>query len=165
MQGLKFRIGGIIQKRDLARISIMGIPDRPGAVAAILTALGDQNINCSFIVQSLCARHWHSMVICVARDCLAAALDVLIETARDAGAQEIVHTDDVAMLAIFGPHFGERPGIAGVMFTALASAGIHTLAISTSISTVSCIIHAAQLDRAIQVLHEAFLPPRTSNGE
>ena len=161
MQGSKFRIGGIIQKGDLARISILGLPDRPDAVAAILTALGNNEINCTFIVHAFCIHHRHSMVICVARDCLAAALNILETICRDLGAEAILHTDDVVMLAIFGPHFGERPGIAGTMFTALTSANIHTLAISTSISTVSCIVEAAQMDEAIQALREAFLPPRT----
>ncbi|MFN2182549.1 MAG: ACT domain-containing protein [Anaerolineae bacterium] len=165
MQGLKFRIGGIIQKRDLARISIMGIPDCPGVAGALLSALGNKDVNCAFVVHLINANNQDSIILCVAQDQLPAALEILEAIGRDMGAEEILYTDDVAMLAIFGPHFGERPGIAGAMFTALASAGIHTLAISTSISTVSCIIHAAQLDRAIQVLHEAFLPPRTSNVE
>jgi aspartokinase len=105
------------------------------------------------------------MVICVARDCLAAALDILETVCREQGAEAMLHTDDVVMLAIFGPHFGERPGVAGTMFTALALANIHTLAISTSVSTVSCIVEAAQMDDAIQVLRETFLPPRTINCE
>jgi aspartate kinase len=165
MKDPKFRIGGIIQKGDLAHIGVMGIPDRPGVAGALLAALGNEDVNCAFVVHLINAHRQDSIVICVAQDRLATALDILETIGGDVGAKEITHIDDVAMLAIFGPHFGERPGIAGVMFEALASAGINTLAISTSISTVSCIVHATQLDEAIQVLHEAFLPPRTSNGE
>lgn len=165
MKEPKVRIGGIIQKRDLAHIGVMGIPDRPGVAGALLTALGNEDVNCAFIVHLINARNQDSIVLCVAQDRLTTALDILETIGRDVGAKEITHIDDVAILAIFGPHFGERPGVAGVMFTALATAGINTMAISTSISTVSCIVHAAQLDEAIQVLHETFLPPRRINCE
>ena len=158
----KFRIGGIVQKRDLARISILGIPNRPGTASAILTALGNKDINCAFIVQMGNAEKQDSIVLCVAQSQLAAALETLKVVSERLGAEAIVHRSEVAMLATFGPHFGERPGIAGVMFTALAAAGINTLAISTSVSTLSCLIDAAQLDDAIQVLRETFLPPRAS---
>jgi aspartate kinase len=57
---------------------------------------------------------------------------------------------------MFGPHFGERPGIAGVMFSALASADINILAISTSISSTSCLIDASDMDEAVQALEEVF---------
>jgi aspartokinase len=60
---------------------------------------------------------------------------------------------------MFGPHFGERPGIAGVMFSALASVGINILAISTSISSISCLIDVDDMDEAIQVLEETFELP------
>ena len=162
MKARKFRIGGIIQRRDLAHIGIMGIPDRPGVAGAILTALGGENINCPFIVHTISVHGLDSIVLCVAQSQLAAAVDALQPVCDSVGAEAVVCTEKVAMLAVFGPHFGERPGISGVMFTALASAGINTLAISTSVSTLSCIIDDAQADDARQVLEEAFLPPRVN---
>jgi aspartate kinase len=162
MKPPKFRIGGIIQRRDLARIGLLGVPKRSGTAGAILTALGNRGINCAFIVQVGDAEKRDSIVLCVAQSQLEAALDILKAVSDHVGAEAMVHGNAVAMLAIFGPHFGERPGIAGAMFTALAAAGINTLAISTSVSTISCLINAEQLDDAIQVLQEAFLPPRAS---
>ena len=162
MKPPKFRIGGIIQKRDLASIGIMGIPNRPGVAGAILGALGDKGINCPFIVQLSDAERQDSVVLGVAQSQLEAALDILKATSVRIDAQAMTHGSTVAMLAIFGPHFGERPGIAGAMFTALAAAGINTLSISTSVSTISCLIEDEQLDDAVQVLRETFLPPRTS---
>jgi len=162
MKPPRFRIGGIIQKRDLASIGILGIPNRPGVAGAILSALGDKRINCPFIVQMSNAERQDSVVLCVAQSQLEAALDILKRVSVRVDAQAMNHGSTVAMLAIFGPHFGERPGIAGAMFTALAAAGINTLSISTSVSTISCLIDAEQLDDAIQVLRETFLPPRAS---
>ena len=160
MKGPKFKIGGIIQKRDLARIGIMGIPDRPGVAGAIFGALGSKGISCPFIVHTIDLNNQDSIALCVARSQLAAALEIVETVSSGVGAKEVVYTGEVAMIAVFGPHFGERPGVAGVMFSALASASINILAISTSISSLSCIIDAAQLDEAMQALQEAFERPR-----
>jgi aspartokinase len=160
MKEPKFRIGGIIQKRDLARIGIMGIPDRPGVAGAIFSALGSKGINCPFIVHTIDLNNQDSIALCVAQSQLTEALKALASASSSVGAKEVVHTGEVAMIAVFGPHFGERPGVAGVMFSALASADINILAISTSISSLSCIIDAAQLDEAMQALQEAFERPR-----
>ena len=163
MKEPKFKIGGIIQKRDLARIGIMGIPDRPGVAGAIFSALGSEGINCPFIVHTFDLNNQDSIALCVAQSQLAAALRVL-ESVRDSvGAKKVVYTGEVAMIAVFGPHFGERPGVAGVMFSALASAEINILAISTSISSLSCIIDTAQLDKASRALQEAFDRPRAGD--
>ena len=68
----------------------------------------------------------------------------------------MVYDREVGIVSIFGPHFGDRPGIAGTMFSALASAGINILAISTSISSLSCVLDAGDMDDAIRVLKESF---------
>jgi len=163
MKGAEVRIGGIIKKRDLARIGIMGIPDRPGVASAIFTALGDEGINCPFIVHTIDPNNQDSIVLCVVRSQLAMALEVLNKISGGVGARQVVHSGEVAMISVFGPHFGERPGVAGVMFTALARADINILAISTSISTLSCIIDATQLDKATEALLAAFKQPRSGD--
>ena len=163
MKQPKFQIGGIIRKRDLARIGIMGIPDRPGVAGAIFSALGSEGINCPFIVHTFDLSNQDSLALCVAQSQLAAALEVLESVGNTVGAKKVVYTGEVAMIAVFGPHFGERPGVAGVMFSALASVGINILAISTSISSLSCVIEADQLDKATQALQEAFERPRAGD--
>jgi aspartokinase len=159
MRGQKIKLGGIIQNRDLAKIGIMSIPDRPGVAGSILGALGDRGINCPFIVHTIDLNELDNIVICVARGQLPIALKVL-DTARETvGAKEVVHDGEVGMVTIFGPHFGERPGVAGTMFSALASAGINILAISTSISSLSCLIDVDDMDAAMRALEEAFELP------
>jgi len=156
MRGQKIKIGGIIQSRNLAKVGVMSIPDRPGVAGAIFSALGEKGINVPFIVHTIDLNNLDNLVICVAREDLTAALEVL-DTARETvGAKEIVYDGEVGIVSMFGPHFGERPGIAGVMFSALASAGINILAISTSISSTSCLIDANDMDEAVQALEETF---------
>ncbi len=155
----KIKIGGIIQKRNLAKIGVMSIPDRPGVAGAIFSALGSRGINIPFIVHNIDLNNLDNIVICVAREDLAPALEVLHSVKETVGAKEIVYNGEVGIVSMFGPHFGERPGIAGAMFSALASAGINILAISTSISSTSCLIDARDMDEAVRALEEAFELP------
>jgi len=74
----------------------------------------------------------------------------------DIGAQTVIHKPRVGMVSIFGPEFQERPGLAGAMFSALASVGINIQAISTSIATVSCLIDVDRVPEAVKVLHQTF---------
>jgi aspartate kinase len=159
MSERKMKIGGIIQNRNLAKIGIMSIPDRPGVASAIFCALADRGINCPFIVHTIDLNNLDSIVICVARKNLGAALKVLNSVKESIGAEEVAHKEEVGMISIFGPHFGERPGVAGAMFSALASANINILAISTSISSLSCIIDVHDMDSAIRAIEEAFALP------
>ncbi len=159
MRGRKIKIGGIIQKRNLAKIGVLSIPDRPGVAGAIFSALGEGSINVPFIVHNIDLNDLDNIVICVAQEDLATALEVLTTVQETIGAKEIVYDKEVGVVSIFGPHFGERPGIAGAMFSALASVGINILAISTSISSVSCLIDASDMDEAVQVLEEVFELP------
>jgi aspartokinase len=159
MRGRKIKIGGIIQKRNLAKIGVMSIPDRPGVAGAIFSTLGERGINVSFIVHNIDFNNLDNIVICVARQDLTAALEVLNTVKGTIGAEEIVYDREVGIVSMFGPHFGERPGIAGVMFSALASAGINILAISTSISSTSCLVDASDMDEAVQALEETFELP------
>jgi aspartokinase len=159
MKRQSIQIGGIIQKRNLAKIGILSIPDRPGVAGAIFSALGARSINCPFIVHTIDLDNLDSIVLCVSRDQLDEALDVLEAVKATVGAKDVVYDQEVGMIAIFGPHFGDRPGIAGIMFSALASADINILAISTSISSLSCLIDASRMDDAIQALKQAFAQP------
>jgi len=155
----KVRIGGVIRNSNLAKIGVMGIPDRPGVAGAILSALGREGINVEFIVQCIDLNNQDHIVFCVARDDLEAALDLLGKIRPQLGVKEVIHEPEVGIVSIFGPDFRERPGIAGAMFNALASVGINILAISTSISTVSCVINANRLPEAVKVLEETFDMP------
>jgi aspartate kinase len=159
MKELKFKIGGIIQKRDLAKIGIMSIPDRPGVAGMIFSALGTRDISCPFIVHNIDLNDLDNIVLCVPRNCLPAALDALEMVKETVGAKEVIYDREVGVVSVFGPHFGERAGVAGVMFSALASVGINIMAISTSISSLSCLIDASDMDLAIQALQAAFEQP------
>jgi len=152
------RIGGILQARSLLLFSLAAGPDRPGIAATIFTALGQARLNAQFIVESVDPEGTAHVQFCVAASDEARVREVLV------GVSERLHarngpTRRVGLLAVYGPDFRERPGIAGQMFGALAAAGINILAVSTSISTVSCVVEEDLHEQALATLHSVFALP------
>jgi aspartate kinase len=152
----KIKIGGIMQTTGLAKVGVMSIPDRPGTAGYIMASLGRKGINVQFIVQCIDIHDNDHVVFCIAQEDLEKAKDILQGVKSDLGAEQVIQRENVAVLSIFGPDFRERPGIAGTMFSALGSRDINILAISTSISTLSCVIDADRLQEAITAMRETF---------
>jgi aspartate kinase len=155
----KVRIGGILQNDHLARISVMGVPGRLDTAAVLLNAFGQAGINVEFIVQCPDHREKDHIALCVDRDELRPALDLACQLEAELCASAVATDPDVASVGIFGPDFRVRPGIAGAFFAALADAGIHIQAISTSISTVAVVIAADRLRDAVTAIQRTFELP------
>jgi aspartate kinase len=152
----KIRIGGIMQNAHLALLNVTAVPDRPGIAAAILGELGRRSINVQFIVQCIDQSKQDQVALCIDRDDWQAAEDAVAKVAPDLQAGRVIAYPEVAIVSIFGPDFRERPGIAGTMFDSLAAVGINIMAISTSISTVSCVIESETLEMALDALRGTF---------
>lgn len=155
----RIKVGGVIQNDQIASVSVLAVKDRPGIAAAVLDAVGQRGINVQFVVQVIDHHNQDQMVLCIDRadlpNCLAA-----IETLRpELQPAAVTPRAEVASIAIFGPDFRERPGIAGRMFRALAEHHINILAISTSISTVNCIVELVRLKDAYAAVCEHFDVP------
>ena len=159
MEKKTIKIGGIMQSTDLSMVGVMSAPDRPGIASSIMDSLGQNGVNVEFIVQCIDLNDLSNIVFCVKETAVERALSLLKEVQQEIGARRVVVTRDVAILSIFGPDFRQRPGIAGAMFSTLAERGINILAISTSISTVSCLIVADRLADAVQAIRESFELP------
>jgi aspartokinase len=155
----KVKIGGIIQSKQLAEVAVTSVPDRPGSAGEIFAALGKVGINVQFIVESVDQDGRGNTVFCIDGKDLKATMSVLNQLQPLADLERVTQHSPVGIISIFGPHFREKPSIAGTMFTALGDAGINILAISTSISTLSCVIEEALLPQAVQAISEAFELP------
>lgn len=155
----KTKVGGVIQNDQLASISVLALKDRPGIAAAVLDALGQHGLNVQFVVQVIDHQDHDQIVLCVDRGDLARSIDAIEKLRVELQPAAVVARPEVSSIAIFGPDFRERPGIAGRMFRALAGRHINILAISTSISTVNCIIESASLKEAYAAVCEYFDVP------
>ena len=155
----RHRIGGIMRNEHLARISVLSIPDRPGVAASLLNALSGRGLNVQFIVQCIDGQNRDHIVLCVDREDLDGCKTAIQDIIPSLEAEHVECDPTAASIVVFGPDFRWRPGIAATMFEALAAEGINILAISTSISTVMCVISRDDLDAAEAVLRATFEVP------
>jgi aspartokinase len=155
----KVKIGGIIQSKQLAQVGVLSTPDQPGLAGKILGALGKEGINIQFIVQSADLFGRGNIIFCIDQEDLGETLRVLNQEKLSMGYEKVIYRSPVAIVSVFGPHFREKPAIAGTMFTALGNSGIDILAISTSISSLSCVIEETLLPQAVNAISEAFELP------
>ena len=152
----KVRAGGIIRNERQVKIGVMSAPDRCGLASEVLHALADKGINTQFIVQCTDLANNSHIVLCVSEEESEAALAALEPVRSTVQPEQIIHQHNVALVSVFGPDFRERPAIAAAVFASMASAEINIMAISTSISTVSCLIDGSRVDDAIVALREHF---------
>lgn len=155
----KIKVGGIMQSDGRALVRVLAVPPQPGASAAVLGALGRAGINIELIVQSFDLDEAANYGLVVALKDLDHALGVLEEVKQEVEAGGITYTPDVAIISVFGPHLREKPIIPGTMLGALAAVGVASLAIATSISSVSCVVEGSLLDTAVDALTEVLDAP------
>jgi aspartate kinase len=155
----RVKIGSILQQKDLALVGMMAVPDRPGIAAAIFKTLGRRGINVISIVQLVDLDNNTHVVFCVASKDASVAMALLRPLKERFGGRGITYRARVAMISIFGPDFKDTPGVAGVIHTVLAEAGVNVLSISTSISSVNCVIEQDRLDDAVAALKDKFELP------
>ncbi|MDY6875358.1 MAG: ACT domain-containing protein [Chloroflexota bacterium] len=156
MPDSKVQASGLIQNDHLAMIGIMDIPSHPGVGGEVFSALSDQGINVELIVHLIDLEEKDHIVLCVDRDDLSQTLEIAERIREKIGGQAITSDPEVASVSLFGLDFREQRGVASQMFKALGDCNINIRAISTSISTISCLIEAQHLDKAIHALRDAF---------
>ncbi len=155
----RVKVGGILTYPGLRLIAVVSSPDRPGVASTIFESLGARDLNVQFIVQGVDQYGDAHVQFCVSAGDLQDVLTTLRPKFASTLETRISEGPPAALISVYGPDFRERPGIAGRAFGALAKNGINILAISTSISTVSCVIADADLDDAVRALHEVFALP------
>ncbi|WP_106640897.1 aspartate kinase [Allosphingosinicella vermicomposti] len=150
-------ITGIAYDKNEARVTLTGLPDRPGAVATIFAALADANINVDMIVQSVPrAGEPSDLTFTVPTASLAHSTDVLEKVRGEVAFGEILTDLDVVKVSAVGVGMRSNAGIAAQMFKALADRGINILAITTSEIKVSVLIPEDYTELAVRVLHTAY---------
>ena len=149
-------ISGIASNRDEAKITILGVPDRPGIAYQILGPIGDANIDVDMIVQNVGHDGLTDFSFTVNRNDYAKALDVLKPICTHIKAREIISGDKIAKVSIVGVGMRSHAGVASRMFESLAKESINIQMISTSEIKVSVVIEEKYLELAVRALHTAF---------
>ena len=149
-------VSGVAVSKNEAKVTLRGIPDRPGVAATILGAYAARNINVDMIVQNPSAAGITDMSLTVERTDLAEAKKVAAAVLEDLGGQKTEFEENIAKLSVVGIGMRSHTGVAQKMFAALAAEGVNIKMISTSEIKISVIIDAASADKALVAVHQAF---------
>ena len=150
-------IAGIAADRNEARITLTGVPDKPGTVAQVIGPIAEAGIQVDMIVHAATPNSAASdLTFTVGRASLAQAVSVIEQRRGEIGYGELISDDTVAKVSIVGVGIRSNPQLAARMFDVLAERQINLLAVSASEIKVSALITEAELELAVRVLHSAF---------
>ena len=149
-------ISGIAFNRDEAKITVRGVPDKPGIAYQILGPVGEANIDVDMIIQNVGSDGTTDFSFTVHRNEYAKAMDILKRVQAQVGAKEVTGDDKIAKLSVVGVGMRSHAGVAGTMFKSLADEGINIQMISTSEIKISVVIDEKYLELAVRVLHQAY---------
>uniref|UniRef100_UPI0035CC3FD4 aspartate kinase n=1 Tax=uncultured Sphingomonas sp. TaxID=158754 RepID=UPI0035CC3FD4 len=150
-------ITGIAHDKNEAKLTLVAVPDKPGAVAAIFAPLAESNINVDMIIQNIAhAAGSTDVTFTVPAADLARSIEVLNQARGQIGFAELVHDTRVAKISVVGVGMRSHAGVASTMFTTLGERGINIQAISTSEIKVSVLIEEDYTELAVRVLHTAY---------
>ena len=153
---IRNKVRGIAHDLDVAKITVVGVPDRPGVAASIFVPLAAANINVDTIVQNASINNITDLTFTVAKSQLDKAMKVVGPICQSIDARELTSDPKMGKVSIIGTGMQNNPGFAARMFTALSEAGINIQIISTSEIRITCIIDEDRVKDAVQTLHRAF---------
>lgn len=149
-------VRGVTANKNEAKVSLLGVPDRPGVAAFIFKRLANGEINIDMIVQNVGEGGKSDISFTVDGSDLKKTVGVAEKVAKDVGAREVTSDDDIAKVSIVGLGMRSHPGVAARMFSALAGENINIEMISTSEIKISCIIRKKLANKAVMALHSKF---------
>ncbi|QSR87504.1 aspartate kinase [Candidatus Methylacidiphilum infernorum] len=141
---------------DQAKVTILGVPDKPGIAAKVFSRIAEAEINVDMIVQNISDHGLTDITFTVHKSLLKKAMVALDPIVTEIGAREVRATEGVAKLSVVGIGMRSHSGVAALLFSALAEAGINVQMISTSEIKIAVIIDEAVGKKAAQVVHDAF---------
>ena len=149
-------ISGIAHDTSEAEVTILAVPDRPGIAARVFRALADVGVNVDMIVQNVSAEGHTDISFTLPSAELRRAKGVLEPLSEEIGANGVTSDSEIAKISLVGAGMRTHPGVAADMFDALAEAGINIGIISTSSVRISCVVPLADVQRAVQAVHDRF---------
>lgn len=149
-------ISGVAADASVARISVLGVENKPGITFRVFNLLAKNHINVDIIIQSVTEPGKKDISFTVAKTDLSDTMDLLRENRESLTAREIVREEGVAKLSVIGAGMCSNPGVAAKMFEALYSADVNTEMIATSEIRITALIDERDVKRAMRAVHDAF---------
>jgi aspartate kinase len=152
----KNKVRGVTFDLDVAKITIVGIPDKPGVATSLFEPLVESNINVDTIVQNASIQGITDLTFSVSREDVERTLMIILPVAESIKAQKVVHSENLAKVSIVGVGMQNAPGYAARMFRTLYDAGVNIELITTSEIRITCIVDEDKIPLAVRSLHRAF---------
>jgi aspartate kinase len=152
----KTLVRGITFAKEQAKVTVLGVPDRPGIAAVLFKALASADVNIDMIVQDVSESGTTKISFTVLRSDLVRAMETARTAANRLGATDVTSDENVSKVSIVGIGMLTQSGVAATMFSALADAGVNIQMISTSEIKISCVVERSRIQSAVGALHRAF---------
>jgi aspartate kinase len=150
-------ISGVAHDRSEAKITVVGVPDRPGEAALIFTTVADADINIDMIVQNVSTEHGRTDISFTLPQNDGAKAIAALQAAKELiGFDDVVYNDAIGKVSVIGVGMRSHPGVTARFFQALAEAGVNIEMISTSEIRISVVVAIDDVDRAVRAAHTAF---------
>jgi aspartate kinase len=149
-------VSAVVADQSEAKVTVTGVLDRPGIAARLFRALADQLINVDMIEQNVSLHGTTDISFTVPHEDLELAKQVASDLQSEIGATGTYSDPEIATVSIIGAGMRTNPGVSATMFEILATEGINIEMISTSAIRLTCVVRAAEADRAVAALHKAF---------
>ena len=155
-------ISGVAHDTSEAKLTVRGVPDRPGVAARLFEPLAEAGVNIDMIVQNTSHDGTTDISLTVPKASLDEARAIANRIAVEVDAAGVEVDPDIAKVSLVGAGMKSHPGVAAKVFRTMADAGINIEMISTSTIRISCVVRASEVERAVQLLHAEFDPPMVS---
>ncbi len=155
-------VSGVTGDRNQAKLTIVGVPDRPGIAARVFGAVANANIVVDMIIQNVSQASMTDISFTVPKPDLRNAVDLVQRLSQEIGARSVAVTESIAKVSLIGVGMRSHSGVAAKMFEVLSREGVNIMMISTSEIKISCVIEEKYLELAMRTLHTAFGLDRVS---
>ena len=159
MERNKIEAGGLIYKDNIGMVGITGIPSHPGTGGKFFSDLAGAGIHIELIVTLNDGEKFDHILVCVDRNDLVKTVDIAQKLHEELNSQSVIYNTQVALVCVSSLDFDESQDIAGHMFKTLGDNSINIQGISTSVSSVTCMIDSEDLELALDALRQAFILP------
>jgi aspartokinase len=159
MEEKRVEAGGLIYKDNIGMVSLIGIPTRPGIGGLYFSKLAEAGIHVELIVHLFDGEKFDHILVCVNRDDVDETLAISKKVQEEVNSESVIHDRELALVCISSLDFEKSQVIAGHMFKTLGDNDININGISTSLSSVSCLVKSVDLNRAVSLLRKAFILP------
>ncbi|MFZ5876912.1 MAG: aspartate kinase [Nitrospirota bacterium] len=149
-------VSGVAYDRNQAKITLLGVPDRPGIAGRLFGGIAKENIVVDMIIQNISQDGLTDISFTVPNSEAKQAVTLVKKLAQEIGARDVELSEGIAKVSIVGVGMRSHSGVAATMFDTLAREGINIMMISTSEIKISCVMDAKYVELAVRALHEAF---------